>query len=405
MFQYQARDSGGQLIKGKMEAESQSTVLSALSSKNLIPIKVEQVKQVANLKSIMAFEITPKNVRPDDMIMFCRQMYTLSKAGVPILSGLTRLAETTRSPLLAKTLKEVADKITTGQTLTQALSKYPKVFKNVFVALVDAGEQSGQLELAFEELANYFELERETKKRIKSATRYPTIVIGAIIVAFGVINFMVLPTFADMFKSFGADLPLITRVMIGMSNWMVTNWPSLLIIILALVVGVHFYLKTPKGRLNWDRTKLKLPLVGSIIHRIIMARFSRVFTMTLKSGVPMVQGISLIARTVGNKHVEQKMEGMREGIEKGDSLTKCASESNLFSPIALQMITVGEESGSIDTMLTEVADFYEREVDYDLKRLGDAIEPILLVIIGVLVMLLALAVFLPMADMSSFASR
>lgn len=405
LFQYQARDSGGQLIKGKMEAVDQNAIMTLLGAQNLIPIKVEQVRSQVSLKSLMAFEITPKKVKAEDMIMFCRQMYTLSKAGVPILSSLTRLAQTTRSKLLATTLNGVAEKITSGQTLAQAVQKYPKVFKKIFVALVDAGEQSGQLELAFEELANYHDLEQQTKRRIKSATRYPTMVIIAIIIAIGVVNFFVVPAFADMFNSFGSELPLVTRILFGMSNWMLDNWYILLAVVIAAVIGIRYTLKTPQGRLTWDRYKLKLPLIGSIIHRIIMARFARVFTMMLKSGVPMVAGIQLIAKTVDNTYVEQKMLAMKEGLEKGESLTKCVTDSGLFSPIALQMIAVGEDSGSIDNMLTEVAEFYEREVDYDLKKLGDAIEPILLVVIGIMVLILALAVFLPMWDMTSFASR
>lgn len=404
-YQYEARDNAGKMVKGKMESRSQTAVATDLFKKGLTPISVYQVNTRASLKGLMAFEITPKRVKPDDMIMFCRQMYSLTKAGVPILNSLTRLAETNRSSILKQSLLAVTEKIAAGQSLTSAMSKYPKVFSNVFTSLIEAGEQSGQLETAFEQLAAYFELEQRTKKQIKSATRYPMIVIVTIILAMMIINFFVIPAFAKMFASFNAELPAVTRGLLGMSNFLLSNWPYLLVLVIILVAAWVAYLKTEKGRLRWDYIKLKMPIIGSIVHRVIMARFARVFTMILRSGVPLVHGIGLVSNTIGNAYVAKQMGLIQSGVEKGESLSKTAQESGLFTPISLQMLAVGEEAGAVDEMLLEVADYYEREVDYDLSRLSELIEPIMLIIVGVMVLILALGVFLPMWNMASFAMK
>lgn len=405
-YQFEARDSDGKMVKGKVESKSQDLVAGELFKKGLTPINVYQVNGgSSSLKSIMAFELTPRKVKPDDMIMFCRQMYSLSKAGVPILNSLTRLAESTRSKLLKESLLAVTEKIAAGQTLSAALQHHPKVFNNVFVSLIDAGEQSGQLEMAFEQLAAYFDLEQRTKKQIKSATRYPIMVIASILIAMVVINVFVIPAFAEMFASFDAELPLPTRILLATSHFMTTYWPHILVFCIAAIVALKMYLKTEIGLLRWDYAKLKMPIIGSIIHRIIMARFARVFTMVLRSGVPLVQGIELVGNAIGNSYVSKRMEIIQLGVEKGETLTKTAQESQLFTPISLQMISVGEQAGSVDEMLLEVADYYEREVDYDLAKLGEMIEPIMLVVVGIMVLILALGVFLPMWNMASFAMK
>lgn len=405
VFTYEARNSGGKIIKGVMEAKDQTMVASNLLETGLMPITVVIKKEPFDLSKLMKLEITPKKVKSDDMIMLCRQMFTMIKAGVPLLDALDKLSEVTRNPLLKKVLKDIQDEISKGKTFAASVQGFPKIFPPVFASVIDAGERSGELEEAFRRLAGYFELEAKTAKRIKAAVRYPIMVIVAIVIALCIMNFMVIPSFAKMFATFKKELPLVTKILLGSSNFMVNNWPIILATVISIFAAIKYTLKTKAGRFRWDRVKLKMPVIGPILHRVILARFARIFTMTVRSGVPMVEGIQLVSKTVGNTYVAKALEGMKEGITRGDPFTKTAEQSGIFSTIVLQMLSIGEETGSMDTMLEEVADFYEREVDYDLSRLGDMIEPILLVIMGCMVLLLALGIFLPMWDMTSFVKK
>jgi MSHA biogenesis protein MshG len=244
------------------------------------------------------------------------------------------------------------------------------------------------------------ELERETKKRIKSATRYPLFVVSAIVMAMTVINIMVIPNFASVFAKMGADLPVATQILIASSEFTLNYWWLILLVVFGSGFSWFKYIKTPEGLLWWDTTKLRLPLFGSLFKRIALSRFSRSFSMMLASGVPILKGLSIVSESVGNRSIGLAIEDMYRGIERGERLTSTAAATGLFTPLVLQMMSVGEETGSVDTLLDDVADFYEEEIDYELKQLADSIEPILLVFLGVLILVLALGVFLPIWDLS-----
>ncbi|HKJ76698.1 MAG TPA: type II secretion system F family protein, partial [Gammaproteobacteria bacterium] len=339
----------------------------------------------------------------DDLTLFCRQMYTLTRAGVPLIRAVTGLSETSRNTVLADTLKEVRAELESGRELSGAMGRFPDVFTPIMVSMVHVGENTGQLDEAFQRLAEHLEMEKDTRDRIKAAVRYPAFVIFAMAVAITVINIWVIPAFANVFEGMGEELPWQTRLLIGTSEFTVEYWPVLVGGFAALVFGLRYYVRTDEGRYQWDRLKLRLPLVGNLIQRATLGRFSRSFAMTLRSGVPLIQALTVTAGAVGNTFVGERVLGMRNGIERGDSLTRTAAASNLFTPLVLQMMAVGEETGAVDDMLDEVGGFYEREVDYDLKNLSSAIEPILIVGVGILVLILALGVFLPMWDMTKMA--
>jgi MSHA biogenesis protein MshG len=243
------------------------------------------------------------------------------------------------------------------------------------------------------------EREQETRKQIKAATRYPLFVIFAVVIAMVIMNIMVIPIFADMFKSLGADLPLMTRILLSTSSFFLTKWPHLLIGIVLLIFFVRRYINTADGRYNWDKAKLRLPIVGSIFERTLLGRFARSFSMMLVSGVPLTTALNLVADAVSNKFMADRILTMRKNIEKGEALSRVAANSKLFTPLVLQMINVGEETGRVDELLQEAADFYEREVDYDLKSLTAKIEPILISVVAAMVLILALGIFTPMWDM------
>jgi MSHA biogenesis protein MshG len=277
------------------------------------------------------------------------------------------------------------------------------VFGTLFISMISVGENTGQLDQAFRQLSVYLELERETRKRIKQATRYPMFVLIAMGIGLTVINLLVIPAFAKVFAQFHAQLPLPTRVLIATSQLFQDYWWLMGLMVAGAIYGFIAWTNTEAGALRWDRTKLRLPIVGGLFERIALGRFTRTFAMMYRAGVPLLQTLTINSVSVGNRYIGRAILGMREGVERGEALTRTATASGLFTPLVLQMMAVGEEAGALDDLFVEVADFYEQEVDYDLKQLADAIEPILIVGMGAMVLVLALGVFLPMWDLSAAA--
>lgn len=406
LFDYQGRDAKGAQVKGQLDATSSAGVAEVLTRQQITPISISLAKEKNNdgidwsdidINELLGFA----TVNLDDLIVLCRQMYALMRSGVPILRAIRGLSESANSKKLKVALAEVASQLEGGFALSSALNKHPKIFSPLFISLIHVGENTGQLDSTFLKLSIYFEREQDTRKRIKSATRYPSFVLIAISIAIVILNIFVIPTFAQMFAKLGADLPLATRMLIASSNFFVNYWPHLILGVIGLIVATRNYLKTKQGKYVWDRRKLKMPIIGSIIERSILSRFTHSFAIVLKAGVPMTSGLSLVADAVDNSYMREKILSMRSGIESGESLLRTAISSKLFTPLVLQMIAVGEETGRVDELLEEVGSYYEREVDYDLSTLTAKIEPILLVVVSVMVLILALGIFTPMWDMAS----
>jgi MSHA biogenesis protein MshG len=279
------------------------------------------------------------------------------------------------------------------------MQMFPKVFSPLFVSMIHVGENTGRLDEALLQLANYYEQEVETRKRIKTAMRYPTFVISFIMVAMFVLNVKVIPQFSSMFARFGVDLPLPTRILIATSEFFVNYWMMMMVAMVAMGFAFKAWLNTANGREKWDKFRLRMPVVGELVNRAQLSRFSRTFALMLKAGVPLNQSLALSAEALGNKFLENRLLEMKSSIEAGGTISSTAINSGVFTPLVIQMISVGEETGRIDELLLEVADFYDREVDYDLKTLTARIEPILLVIVAGMVLILALGIFLPMWGM------
>jgi len=407
-FRYSGRDMRGTKVSGALEGINADAVASELLSRQITPLTIEAETAQdggADAFALLREKLRRKRVDLDELIIFSRQMYSLNKAGVPIIRAIGGLAESNRNLYFREILQDVRTSLESGQSMAVALNAHPKVFNNLFVSMVSVGENTGQLDQAFKQLSTYLELERETRKRIKQATRYPIFVLVAMAVALGVINLLVIPAFAKVFAQFHAQLPLATRILIGTSNFMRDWWWLLLLGIVGGLYGFFKWIETDTGALKWDRIKLRLPIVGGIFERIALARFTRTFAMMYRAGVPLLQTLSINSASVGNRHIGEAILSIRESVERGEALTRSAYNSGLFTPLVLQMMAVGEETGALDDLFVEVADFYEQEVDYDLKQLADAIEPILIVAMGGMVLVLALGVFLPMWELSSAASR
>ena len=417
MFQYKGRDTTGGLVTGNIDAISAEEAASELVDRAITPIEIRQVKMSAKSKAandrvvgktektssvdkINEF-LAGRRVDVTELIIFARQMYSLTKAGLPLDRALTGLQASMRNRVFKGILKDIVVGLESGMNLSSALGQHPKVFSPLFLALVNVGENTGQLDLAFKEVGRYLELEKNTRKQIKSATRYPIFVMVAIVVALAVITYFVIPAFAQTFERLGAQLPFETRLLIAVSDFVVAYWMYMLASVAAAVAAWRSWIGSAAGRLTWDRTKMHLPIVGPVFERIALGRFARTFAMVMRAGVPIVHGLGVVAGAVGNKFVGGRVLRMRDGISRGESLYNTAVQSNMFSPLVLQMIAVGEESGAIDELLAEVAEFYDSEVEYDLKKLGDAIEPILIMFIAGIVLVLALGVFLPIWDLNS----
>ncbi|MFT7432023.1 MAG: MSHA biogenesis protein MshG [Colwellia sp.] len=370
----------------------------------MIPVAINKSKDsgstdIANIDigDLLGFSV----ISLDELIVFCRQMYALVRSGVPILRAINGMAESSTSDKLKVALTDIGSQLEGGYTLSTALSQFPKLFSPLFVSLVHVGENTGQLDGSFLKLANYLEREQDTRKRIKTALRYPSFVLGAIVIAMVILNIFVVPTFANMFAKLGADLPVTTKMLIASSNFFLNYWPHLLVGSVFGFFGLQHYLKTERGMYLWDRLKTKIPVVGGVIERSILSRFSHTFAIVLKAGVPLTTGLTLVADAVDNTYMRDKILAMRGGIESGDSLLRSASVSKLFTPLVLQMVAVGEETGRVDELLEEVGDYYEREVDYELSTLTARIEPIMIAIVAAMVLVLALGIFTPMWDMMS----
>ncbi|GAB6042856.1 type II secretion system F family protein [Endothiovibrio diazotrophicus] len=402
-YRYKGRSMGGHAIDGETEADNTDQVAAQLISSGITPLVIDEVKGQQDVFAPLRDQLFVKKATLDDLILFCRQAHALAKSGVPMIRAFTGLTEGTPNPQLSQALKDIVNALQSGRSLATAMAEHSKVFPPLFISMIQVGEESGRLDEAFLQLAFYLELEKETRNRIKAALRYPSFVLVAICAAMAIINVFVIPAFSKVFDTFNAELPLPTKILLGVSDFTVHNWPYMAGIVVLIVIGVGQYLKTERGAFLWDRKKMYLPIVGSIILRATLGRFARAFAMASRSGVPLLQAMGAVGQAVDNRYVAFLIHSMREGIERGDSLTRTAAATKLFTPLVLQMMAVGEETGSMDSLMQEVAEFYEREVDYELKALSSNIEPILLAVVGVMVLILALGIFLPMWELGAAA--
>ncbi len=401
VYEFKGRNAEGRLITGQVDASSQDAAVNQLLGRGITPVDISEFIEQLSFSERFVRATNRGRVEKVELIMFCRQMHTISRAGIPLVKGLRGLSASLRNYAFQQALNDVVERLEAGVELSTAMRAHPKIFDNLFVSLVSVGENSGRLDLVFKQLSEYMERDLETIKSIKTALRYPSFVLIAISIAIVVINVKVIPAFANLFATFGADLPLPTRILIGISDFFVDFWSYLLLIISALVAWVYHYIKTPEGSRVWGRKKLKLIVVGDIIERASLARYARSFGLMLNAGLPLSNALELSARAVDNPYLGDKIRGIRAGVERGEGLFQTHLVSGMFTPLVLQMISVGEESGQVDALLAEVAAFYESEVEYDVKQLSDRIEPIMIVIMAGFVTVLALGIFLPMWDMYS----
>jgi MSHA biogenesis protein MshG len=403
LFKYSGRTARGDAVAGSLESDSPEALANHLFARGITPTDIKPVAASQDVAADLWRRLGGGRPNLTDLILFSRQMYSITKAGLPLLRGLQSIAASTPNVVLRETLGSVIELLQGGRELSFAFGRYPDVFSKFYVSVIKVGESSGTLETAFLRMYEYLGMEKRIKDKVKAALRYPATVIGAIGIAIAIITMWVLPKFAPIFEALGDNLPWATRVLLGTSTFASEYWYVVIAMLVAAVGGFKLFVRDPAGRYRWDKLKLNAPIVGGITRRASLAQICRSFALTLEAGVPVIQALNTIARASGNDYLTERVFALRDGVERGEGLYRTAQTADLFTPLALQMIAIGEETGALSEMLDEVADFYEREVDHDLENLSAAIEPLLIVGVGAMVTVLALGVFLPLWDMAAGA--
>jgi len=411
-FAYKGRNARGELMQGVLEAADSGAVADQLFGTGVTPVEIVATTRKVTSGSLSSNggvaqtwweRLREKPVRSMDVQLFSRQMHTLLKSGVPIMRGLGGLQESATSPAFGRVIKDLRESLDSGRELSAAMRRHPEAFSTFYLSMVRVGEMTGRLEEVFLRLFDHLEFDRDMKDRVKAALRYPSFVIIAMVLAMVVVNIFVIPAFAKVFESLHTELPLMTRILMATSRFTLDYWPLLLALAIGGFFGFRAWVGSVKGRYDWDRYKLRLPIAGKIIHKSTMSRFARSFSLSMRSGVPVVQALTVVSQTADNAYLGARIEQMRDGVERGESILRTSTAANVFTPIVLQMIAVGEETGSLDDLMDEIALMYEREVDYELKTLSAQIEPILIVFLGVMVLIMALGIFLPIWDLGQAA--
>ncbi len=396
-FAYKAKESSGKLVEGLVEAADQKAALARLRGQRLTVVEINQ-----KAKRDKFFKAKIKN---NDIVIFSRQLSTLISAGVPIVQGLNILEAQAESPAFKAVVTVLRTDIEAGLSIADAMRKHPQAFNELYVSMIRAGEVGGILDTILERLSAYLESSEALKAKVKSAMMYPTVVGG---VAFCITIFLILfviPVFKGIFAGFGAELPFPTRVLIGLSDLLRHYIIYLLIAGGAAGWGIKKYIQTDKGQEKIDRLSLNLPVVGILLKKVAIAKFTRTLGTLIKSGVPILQGLETVAKTAGNKVIERAIYSSRDSIKEGGRIADPLKKANIFPPMVIQMIGVGEETGGLDNMLNKIADFYDQEVDTAVKGLTSMIEPLIMVIMGFVIGAIVIAMFMPMFSMGELAGK
>ncbi|MDD4179859.1 MAG: type II secretion system F family protein [Candidatus Margulisbacteria bacterium] len=398
-FIYKARDRYGVLTSGRLESDSSRGVAIQLGKQGFTPITItaEEVSGVS--LQLGQWLATFHKIKPEELVVFTRQLASTLEAGVPLINSLDAVAEQIRDTSFRKIVIQVKKDIEGGATFSDALDKYHAVFSTLVVNMIRAGEKAGILPSVLDRVSNLLEKEIETMDKVKTATRYPMIVFGALGGAFIIMNIFVIPKFATFFGAFKTELPLPTRILMGLNSFMNTFWYWILGAIIGLIWFGKKILDTEKGRYNWDRFILSTPIFGSLFSKIYLSRFGRMLAAMLGSGIPILEALTVTAATVENKVISKVIINIRNEVSQGKSLAEPMKGSRVFPPIAIAMVAIGEKAGTMENMLNKTADYFDREVDYTIANLTPLLEPIMILCLAGMLLIFALGIFLPMWDL------
>ena len=398
-YRYRGRSGRGDLITGRLDADSMDAVATRLLNLGITPLEIlpDAVSRIELREVWQRFR--SRRVTVVDLVLFARQMYSITKAGLPLLRGLKGLAQSTHNLRLRDALHDVLQSLESGRDFASSLARHTDVFPPLFISMVRVGEATGTLDNCFLRLSEYLGQDQDVQDRVKAALRYPMIVVGVIALAIAVITVFVIPNFAPMFKVLGNNIPWPTRIIMGTSEFVRQHGLLLVGALVLGALGFRRWVQTREGRFAFDRFKLRVPVLGELLHQSVLSRVVRSLAISLDAGLPMIQALTLLARSAGNEYLAERLLRLRDAVERGESLSRAAGAVGIFPPLVLQMMAVGEETGELTRLLEEVSGFYQREVDYRLRNLTALIEPILIVGVGAMVLILALGVFLPMWNM------
>ncbi len=394
-YKYRVRDKHGRAVSGLMGGASEKEVVENLKKMGYAPIDIKEQKPQKDILNIALFD----RVKDEDKVIFTRQIHTLLDAGVPLLTGLEAVSEQSAPGLLKDTISKIKADVESGTSFSDALSKYPKIFSSLYVNMVKSGEASGKLDEVVKSLAEMGEYDIEIKSKVKTATRYPMLALGTLVVAFFVIVLFIVPKFAYFFSSFDMELPLPTRMLLTLYRVVHDYWYFTLAGGIALIFGFIKLINTSFGRSKWDMLKLKVPVFGPLLAKLCMSRFAKTTSILITSGIDMLTTLDLTAEVVGNVIIARAIKDIKDGVNQGKGLAGPMRVSKLFAPIVVQMVAIGEESGKLDELLLKASEHYDQQVDYAMKNLTTLIEPILIFALGFMVLFVALGVFLPMWNM------
>jgi len=397
-FNYRARDRYGVLTSGRLEAESPKAAALQLDKSGFMPISITAVETSDISRAIERLTASFQRVKAEELIVFTRQLSSILEAGVPLTEGLAAVAQQITNHFFRAVVQNVTSDIEGGSTFSDALDKHHRVFSPLTVNMIRAGEKAGILAPVLDRISNLLDKEAETGNKIKSATRYPLTVLVTLSMAFIVMTLYVIPKFANFYAAFKAELPLPTRILMAANNVIVNYWYLMIGVVAASVFIFKKVLETKRGRYNWDRLKLSAPVFGPLFSKIYLSRFSRMLSAMLNSGIPILEALTITSATVDNKVISRVIIDIRNEVSQGKSLTEPMKGSEVFPPIAISMVAIGEKAGTLEAMLNKVADYFDRESDYTIKELTPLLEPILVFGLGMLLLLFALGIYLPMWD-------
>lgn len=401
-FKVIAKDEEGKTVTKTTEAENRLALNQILRQEKLIPVSVEELQKQDKRKTRLSFH---SKVNLDDLVIMTRQLATMIDAGIPLLQGLEILTEQSENPVLGAVLHEIRRDVETGKNFSEALGKHSQVFSQMYISMVQAGEESGKLEEILDRLALYMEKTNGIIKKVKSALMYPIVVSCIAFLITLLLILKVVPVFKGIFDSFGASLPLATAFLIFLSDF--SRQYLLFEILAALGMGVFLknYIRTPLGRKQWDQTKLNMPIFGAIFRKVAVSKFTRTFSTLVKSGVPILTSLEIVGKTAGNSVVEEAVLSVRSSIREGERIADPLGKSKVFPPMVIRMIAVGEKSGELEKMLTKVADFYDEQVDTAVKGLTSVIEPLIIAFVGLVVGGIVIAMFLPIFKLTTLVNQ
>ena len=401
-FVWEGRTAQGRLVKGdNLEAPSLEAALARLREQRIRPIPSRVKEKGKGLEREISIPGFGDKVTTKDISLATRQLATMIDAGLPIVQCLDILAQQSDSKLLCKTISTVKKDVEGGSTLADGLRKHPKIFDDLYVNMVEAGEAGGILNTILNRIALFIEKANKLKKKVKGAMIYPCAIVGVAVIVVAVLMIFVIPVFAELYGGMGKALPLPTQICIDISNWFVSYWYVLVVGGVGVFMSISFYYKTPVGHMNIDSLLLRMPIIGDLLRKVAVARFSQNMSLLLSSGVPILDGLAICAKTAGNKVVEKAILESRISISQGKTVAEPLRDSKIFPPLVCQMVAVGESTGGLDTMLKKVAELYEEEVDDAVNNLTAMMEPMIMVVLGVILGGLVIAMYLPIFQMGS----